>query len=182
MDENEFEAELSQLESLDESETLNFLSRHCHSLVGCEFCSDLHYEYGESVVTEILQRYETRAATPPASIVEAMCSALGPIDEGLQALGISPPMTELSSLTKLPACTPATYERIIYAFSPNFYSEANWSPDDIRDFVLERAQLPNAPVDFGVRVFDDFHGEFHGGLLEDCADCQPAFQEAIGGA
>jgi len=178
MDEEEFDSELSTLDSLEESAVLDFLSRHFHDPTTCNFCSDLMDDMSESVVTEVLGRYREISAGPPVRVVEALCSALGPIDVGQRRYGLGPPMTELFQLTKLPECAESVYEKVVSSFSPSFYNEVEWTLEDVKKFVLERAQLPNAPIDFAKRAVQAFHDCRHLGPVEACTDCQPIIRQA----
>lgn len=181
MDEDEYEAELSTIDSLSESDVLDFLTRHHHDWTSCDFCSELMHEGDGSIVLALLYRYQSSEANIPSKVVEAMCSAtVGPITEGDLATGNGPPMGELIALTKMPECTPSAYEDVIYSFSPRWYREQDWTLDDVKAFVLERAGLPNAPADFAKRATDAFHGCWHPGPFEACYECQDVMRQANG--
>lgn len=180
MDDEEYEAELSTIDCLSESDVLDFLKRHHHEWATCDFCSELVTDDG-SIVMHLLYQYRNTGTIIPSKVVEAMCSAtVGHIAEADFAHGDGPPMSELIWLTKLPECTPSLYEDVIYGFSPRWYNEQRWTLEDVKAFVLERAGLPNAPADFAKRATDAFHGCWHAGPVEACYECQDVIRQANG--
>ena len=179
MDEDEFDAELSSIDSLSEPEVLGFLARHHHLYTSCDFCDELMHEYGDGTVLELLGRYEDAGILPPSAVVEAMCGlTLGPLSEALRDTGNRPPIHELIELTKLADCTVESYDRINYLWDIRWFAEQEWSLESVRDFVLERAKLQNAPVDFAKLAIEEFHSWMHAGPVEACEECQSVIQEA----
>ena len=179
MDEDEFDAELSTIDSLSEPEVLGFLNRHHHVYTSCDFCSDLMHEYGDGTIWELLRRYEDAGISPPSAVVEAMCSlTLGPLSEALHETGNGYPMHELVHLTKLADCTIETYEHLNQLWDVRWYREQEWSMKEVQEFVLERAKLPNTPVDFANRATAAFHDWMHVGDFGPCQECQDHIQAA----
>jgi hypothetical protein len=183
MEQEDFELIDSQLETMTDSEIVEFIKSHTHDLTTCGYCEWIYEnDPPQSIVGDLLHRYELGSLSNPEptdQVVVAMCDAVDKIwetvetwDTGLLA------MTDLMRLTLFPACKAQSYERIVAGFDWTFYRDHEWGLDEITDFLRARASLPNATNKFIKGVVNEFHMNPHGGSdISSCEECQSLLRE-----
>lgn len=183
MGDNNFDSVWASLETMSAPELADFIRSHTHDLTSCDFCNELWEDESQSLVGWLLtggSQYQSPDSSP--ELVVAMCESIDVIWETVESWESGQACTsDLMLLSKFEACTAETYEKLLEGFDWRFFRDNGWNIQDLREFLIPRASLPNLPVNFNSQAIEQFHDSRHidDGDFESCEACQDLLQELV---